>query len=125
MRPDSTRPPKLSAVIACYRDGPAIPDMHERLTRTFESLGVEYEIIFVNDASPDDAREILDSLAAADNHVVAIHHSRNFGSQSAFTSGMRVASGIVRSVASLRTNRNVSGISRAASTSVDSSGRLR
>jgi len=90
---DGTRPVKLSAVIACYRDAPAIPDMHERLTRTFESLAVEYEVIFVNDASPDDAREILEDLAARDSHVVAIHHTRNFGSQSAFTSGMRVATG--------------------------------
>jgi glycosyltransferase involved in cell wall biosynthesis len=90
---DETRRPKLSAVIACYRDAPAIPDMLERLTRTFQSLGVEYEIIFVNDASPDDAREVLEDLAARDNHVVAIHHTRNFGSQSAFTSGMRVATG--------------------------------
>ena len=80
-------------MIACYRDGPAIPDMHERLTRTFRSLGVDYEIIFVNDASPDDAREVLDELTARDEHVIAVHHTRNFGSQSAFTSGMRVATG--------------------------------
>jgi dolichol-phosphate mannosyltransferase len=95
MQPDTARParPKLSAVIACYRDAPAIPDMHERLSRTFESLGVDYEIIFVNDASPDDARAVLDELAARDAHVIAIHHTRNFGSQSAFTSGMKIATG--------------------------------
>ena len=50
---------KLSAVIACYRDAPAIPQMHERLTTTFQQLGVDYEIVFVNDASPDDARPVL------------------------------------------------------------------
>ena len=93
MRFNGTRPAKLSAVIACYRDAPAIPDMHERLTQTFETLGVDYEIIFVDDASPDDAREVLDALAARDRRVVVIHHTRNFGSQSAFTSGMRLATG--------------------------------
>ena len=93
MSGDGTRTHKLSAVIACYRDAPAIPEMHERLTQTFQSLEVDYEIIFVDDASPDDARDVLDDLATRDNHVVAIHHSRNFGSQSAFTSGMRVATG--------------------------------
>ncbi|MSO94532.1 MAG: glycosyltransferase [Thermoleophilia bacterium] len=93
MRADTARPPRLSAVIACYRDSPAIPDMHERLTQTFVSLGVDYEIIFVNDASPDDAREVLEELTSRDTHVVAIHHTRNFGSQGAFTSGMRVATG--------------------------------
>ncbi len=84
---------KLSAIIACYRDAPAIPQMHERLTATFRRLGVDYEIIFVNDASPDEAADVLLDLAAGDDHVTVITHSRNFGSQSAFTSGMRVAGG--------------------------------
>ena len=86
-------PGRISAVIACYRDAQAIPVMHERLTAVFGELGVEYEIVFVNDGSPDDTRELLTSLAARDPHVTAITHTRPFGSQSAFTSGMRVASG--------------------------------
>ena len=85
--------PKVSAVIACYRDAPAIPQMHERLTTTFERLGVDYEIVFVNDASPDDAREVLAALAERDPRVVVVNHTRNFGSQSAFTSGMQIATG--------------------------------
>jgi polyisoprenyl-phosphate glycosyltransferase len=84
---------RLSAVIACYRDAPAIPQMHERLTTTLRQLGVDYEIVFVNDASPDDARAVLASLAEQDPHVVVVNHTRNFGSQSAFTSGMAVATG--------------------------------
>jgi glycosyltransferase involved in cell wall biosynthesis len=84
---------KLSAVIACYRDAPAIPFMHERLTAVFRKIGCDYEIIFVNDNSPDNAREVLAGLAARDPRVTAIHHTRNFGSQSAFTSGMQVATG--------------------------------
>jgi glycosyltransferase involved in cell wall biosynthesis len=84
---------RLSAIVACYRDEPAIPVMHRRLTETFNRLQVDYEIIFVNDASPDDARRVLAELAAEDGHVVVINHSRNFGSQNAFTSGMRIASG--------------------------------
>lgn len=84
---------KLTAVIACYRDAPAVPYMHERLTQNFNLLGVDYEIIFVNDASPDNAEEVLASLAARDPHVVVINHTRNFGSQSAFTSGMKIATG--------------------------------
>ena len=84
---------KISAIIACYRDAPAVPIMHQRLTDTFRKIGVDYEIIFVNDASPDNAREVLADLAAQDPKVVVINHSRNFGSQSAFTSGMRVATG--------------------------------
>jgi dolichol-phosphate mannosyltransferase len=67
--------------------------MHQRLTAVFQKLGVDYEIIFVNDASPDDAREVLGELSARDRHVVVVNHARNFGSQSAFTSGMAIATG--------------------------------
>lgn len=84
---------KISAVIACYRDAPAVPIMHERLTAVFAQLGAESEIIFVNDGSPDDAAQVLAELAARDPRVVVINHARAFGSQSAFTSGMRVATG--------------------------------
>jgi dolichol-phosphate mannosyltransferase len=85
--------PMLSAVVTCYKDAQAIPPMHERLTRVFTSLGVDYEIIFVNDASPDEADAVLSELTAKDPHVLAVEHSRNFGSQSAFVSGMQLAAG--------------------------------
>jgi len=84
---------KLSAVVACYRDAPAVPSMYQRLTDVFSKLKVDYEIIFVNDRSPDNANEVLSELAHRDRNVVVINHSRNFGSQNAFTSGMRVATG--------------------------------
>lgn len=84
---------RISAVIACYRDGQAIPVMHERLTAVFAQLGVDWEIVFVNDGSPDDSREVLGRLAASDPHVTVVTHTRPFGSQSAFTSGMRIATG--------------------------------
>ncbi|WCB96567.1 putative glycosyltransferase [Baekduia alba] len=84
---------KITAVIACYRDAPAVPIMHERLVNTFNSIGSDYEIIFVNDGSPDNARDVLAELAARDPKVVVVNHARAFGSQSAFTSGMRIATG--------------------------------
>jgi dolichol-phosphate mannosyltransferase len=67
--------------------------MYERLRRVFGDVGADYEIIFVNDGSPDDAREVLAELAGRDRKVVVVNHTRAFGSQSAFTSGMRLASG--------------------------------
>jgi len=86
-------PVRLSAVIACYKDAQAIPLMHQRLTAVFSSLAVDYEIIFVNDGSPDETDSALKDLAAKDSHVVAIEHTRNFGSQNAFVSGMQLATG--------------------------------
>ncbi|HZZ98494.1 MAG TPA: glycosyltransferase family 2 protein [Candidatus Saccharimonadia bacterium] len=84
---------KLSAVIACYRDAQAIPHMYRRLTATFKKLGVEYEIIFVNDGSPDNSEDVITKIARKDRHVIGITHSRNFSSQMAFTSGMDLSTG--------------------------------
>jgi dolichol-phosphate mannosyltransferase len=88
-----TKAEKLSAVIACYRDHQAIPIMHERLTKVFTSLGVDYEIIFVNDRSPTNDEAVIRALCENDPHVTGVSHSRNFGSQSAFLSGMEFATG--------------------------------
>jgi len=83
----------LTAVIACYNDSEAIPIMYERLKKVFNKIGCNYEIIFVNDGSPDNTTEILEDICLKDKNVKAIIHSRNFSSQNAFTSGMEHASG--------------------------------
>jgi len=83
----------ISAVIACYKDGEAIPIMHSKLTNVFKKIGCKYEIIFVNDGSPDDTENILENICSKDSNTVAIFHSRNFNSQNAFTSGMKQAIG--------------------------------
>ena len=85
--------PVISPIIACYKDAQAIPYMYERLVKTFNELKVRYEIIFVNDNSPDNTDEVLNEICAKDPNVIAIKHSRNFGSQSAFLSGMEIATG--------------------------------
>ncbi|OGX19179.1 MAG: hypothetical protein A3K83_04600 [Omnitrophica WOR_2 bacterium RBG_13_44_8b] len=84
---------KISAVIACYRDEQAIPQMYQRLSAAFNKIGVDYEIIFVNDGSPDNTESVLAGLVEKDGRVIAVNHSRNFSSQMAFTSGMDIASG--------------------------------
>jgi dolichol-phosphate mannosyltransferase len=81
----------ISAIIACYKDAEAIPYMHRRLTETFRKIGVDYEVIFVNDCSPDDTIRVIEEISARDPHVIGISHSRNFGSQMAFRSGMELA----------------------------------
>lgn len=81
----------VSAIIACYKDAQAIPIMHQRLTDVFRKLQIDYEIIFVNDGSPDNSAEVILGLSERDRHVLGISHSRNFGSQMAFRSGMELA----------------------------------
>jgi dolichol-phosphate mannosyltransferase len=81
----------VTAIIACYKDNQAIPVMYRRLKDTFEKLKIDYEIIFVNDNSPDDSEEVIRAITRRDKRVTGISHSRNFGSQSAFRSGMEIA----------------------------------
>lgn len=87
----SSKKRSISAIIACYKDGQAIPIMHQRLTDTFRKLGVDYEIIFVNDCSPDDSGEVIRNISLTDPNVIGVTHSRNFGSQMAFRSGMELS----------------------------------
>ncbi|MDR3321648.1 MAG: GDP-mannose 4,6-dehydratase [Synergistaceae bacterium] len=81
----------VSAIVACYKDAQAISMMYERLVSVFTRLGLDYEIIFVNDASPDNSEEVIREISAKDPNVMGITHSRNFGSQSAFRSGMEMS----------------------------------
>ena len=84
---------KISAIVTLYRDAPAIPFIYKRLISTFKKINVDYEIIFVNDGSPDNTEKVLRRLTKKDQKVIAINHSRNFSSQMAFTSGMKIAAG--------------------------------
>ena len=84
---------KISCIITCYKDEQAIPIMYERIVSTFNKIEAEYEIIFVNDSSPDRSLEAILELSAKDSNVIGINHRRNFGSQSAFLSGMKVSTG--------------------------------
>lgn len=82
----------VSAVIACYKDNQAIPVMYQRLTSVFTKLNIDYEIIFVNDCSPDDTEDVVRTISRNDRRILGISHSRNFGSQAAFRSGMELSS---------------------------------
>jgi glycosyltransferase involved in cell wall biosynthesis len=57
---------RVSAIIACYRDAPAIPVMYSRLKRVFVNLGIDGEIIFVNDGSTDDTASVIRRLREMD-----------------------------------------------------------
>ena len=64
--------------------------MYERLVKTFNDNNIDYEIIFVNDCSPDDSHSVIKNLSSKNPRVIGITHSRNFGSQAAFLSGMEM-----------------------------------
>lgn len=81
----------ISAVIACYKDEHAIPIMYNRLCKVFKKLNIDYELIFVNDCSPDESENVIRKLSSKNPRVIGISHSRNFGSQAAFLSGIKIS----------------------------------
>lgn len=83
----------ISAVVVCYGDEGNIRALYERLSKALSSISSNWEVIYVNDASPDNSEVILQELAAKDPHLTLINQSRNFGAQAAFTAGMIQALG--------------------------------
>ena len=80
-------------VVIAYKDEGNITELYKRLSRALKQITPNYEIVYVNDASPDKSQEILEKLAKKDKRLTVILHSRNFGAQNAFTTGMKYANG--------------------------------
>src|SRR5258708_4637731 len=91
----SSRPSevRLSIVTSLYATGPYLRELHQRLTASALHIAEDYEIILVNDASPDDALTIAIQLFKADGHVRVIDLSRNFGQHRALMVGLQHARG--------------------------------
>ena len=83
----------ISAVIPVFNEEENIPRMYRSVSPVLSALGLEYEILFVNDGSRDRSAEELDRLAAADPHVKVVHFRRNFGQTAAMSAGMQQATG--------------------------------
>lgn len=84
---------KISIVPICYRDEGNIRELYKRVTTELKNITPNYEIIYVNDRSPDNSQKILEELAKKDKRLTVVLHSRNFGAQNAFTTGMMQADG--------------------------------
>ncbi|MFK3798194.1 glycosyltransferase family 2 protein [Pseudomonas sp. NPDC088444] len=85
---------KLSIVATLYQSARYIDEFHARATMAAQTLmGNDYEIILVNDGSPDDSLNIAVALTQKDPHVSVIDLSRNFGHHKAMMTGLDHASG--------------------------------
>jgi putative glycosyltransferase len=87
-------PVALSIVTSMYRSAAFLNEFHTRCTAAAARLGVpSYEIVFVNDGSPDDSLRIAIELNARDPHVRVVDLSRNFGHHKALMTGLAHARG--------------------------------
>ena len=85
--------PHISIVTPVYGCARALPELYERLVKTLASITENFDIIMVNDQSPDGAWTIIQQLAAKDPRVKGINLSRNFGQHRAITAGLDFADG--------------------------------
>lgn len=85
---------KLSIVATLYQSAPYIEEFYQRCSRCAQALvGDDYEIVFVNDGSPDDSLGLTIRLGESDPHVVVVDLSRNFGHHKAMMTGLAHAQG--------------------------------
>ena len=85
--------PKISIVTALYNSSSYVEEFIGRCTAAVTKITDDYEIILVNDASPDDSLSRVIKLHNADPHLVLIDLSRNFGQHKANWTGLSHASG--------------------------------
>ena len=85
---------KLSFVIPCYRSENTVMTVVDEIENTVSQRPeYEYEIILVNDGSPDNVWNVISERAKADGKVIGINLSKNFGQHSALMAGYNNVSG--------------------------------
>ncbi|MBR4670375.1 MAG: glycosyltransferase family 2 protein [Butyrivibrio sp.] len=83
----------ISVVIPVYGCREAVPELYKRLAATLEAQGKSFEIIMVDDHCPQRSWEEIEKLCEADERVVGIRLSRNFGQMRAITAGLEKSVG--------------------------------
>lgn len=78
----------ISVVSPVYGCKNSLYELYYRLKETLEKINPDFEIILVNDASPDGAWEFIVELAEKDKRVKGINLSRNFSQHNAITAGL-------------------------------------
>jgi glycosyltransferase involved in cell wall biosynthesis len=84
---------EISVVVPVYGCESCLPSLYGRLKEQLNTLGVSWEVVFVNDDSPDRAWSVLSELAHEDPKVRAFQLSRNFGEEAAVAAGLAKSTG--------------------------------
>lgn len=85
--------PLISVVIPVYKSAESLEELASRLTNSLSTITEDFEVILVNDGSPDSSWEIITNIAAKNQKFIGISLSRNFGQHPAITAGLTFANG--------------------------------
>jgi putative glycosyltransferase len=80
--------PELSVVTMLYRSEPYLREFHRRASAAAAAITSRFEIVYVDDGSPDASAEVAREIASADPRVVVVELSRNFGHHPAAVAGL-------------------------------------
>src|SRR5262245_26707264 len=84
----------LSVVVPCYNESGNIAELWRRVTEACrDQVGIDYEIVLVNDGSKDASWAEMKALREGDPRIVAVNLSRNYGHQIALSAGLSLAKG--------------------------------
>ncbi len=84
---------KLSVVTTLYQSALYLPEFHKRIVDAAADISSDFEVIYVNDGSPDDSLAISINIAQLDPRVVVVDLARNFGQHKAIMTGLKYARG--------------------------------
>lgn len=86
---------KISFCIPCYRSEQTLPKVVEEINDTMSKMTdkYDYEIVLVNDCSPDDTYSVIEKLAANQDNILGINLAKNFGQHAALMAGFHYISG--------------------------------
>ena len=84
---------KISIVTPVYNAENILDELYLRLKENIERITPDFEILMINDASPDNCWSVIQKLTEKDNRVKGINLSRNFGQHNAITAGLDFAAG--------------------------------
>ena len=84
---------KLSIVCTMYQSSCYLPEFVSRIVDISEGLNSDYELIFVNDGSPDDSLSLVLQYQAGNTNIKIIDLSRNFGHHAAIVAGLEYTEG--------------------------------
>ena len=81
----------ISVFFPCYNEQDNVARTTEQALDVLEKLGIDFEVIIVNDGSSDNTAEIADGIANRNNMVKVVHHPTNLGYGAALQSGFKAA----------------------------------
>lgn len=84
--------PSISVFFPAYNDEKSIPILIKKVEPMLKKYTSDYEIIIVDDKSPDNLAKVADNLAKKNKHIKVVHHKTNKGYGGALKSGFKTAS---------------------------------